>query len=641
MNELNDRQTQVVDSSGGYQLVIASAGSGKTKTLVHRVAALIQQGVSADNILLLTFTRKAADEMKDRVIKLIGDTGSQVVCGTFHSFALMVLRKYHDYVNVPRHFSILDAKDETNLIDIVANDAACGGISSRTVLEIFSFHINTGKSIKDICAERKIKKYSANAIHKLFPIFMEYKRANAMLDFDDMLYYLELMLRTTKVGTFLSRTFHYVLVDEFQDTNHIQSQIVKYLGQYHHNVMAVGDEAQSIYKFRGADFENIMKFPKEFPSCQVIKLEQNYRSTEPILDLANAVSESFLHKFEKSMFTVKPGGKKPIYYRAASEEEQAQWVVSKIKERIRSGVKPHECAVLYRANSSAIAIESQLKAAGVPCVKAGDRSLFDKAHIRDLLAYLKVCHYRTDTVAWTRVLHMHPGIGPATVTKLIHEIVDNKRYIGALKDYKGTKNENVLKSLFMAIKEIRSQKGPTEALRLAFTYYNQFFRKLGNTEIRKQDVDILINLSRAYKSCRSMLTDIMLDPKAEREFNGVVLSTVHSAKGLEWDSVWVINVTEDKFPNKFLCKTDDELEEERRLFYVAITRAKKNLAIVAPMQSDEIEQYLRFGYVEHSHESPFMTENPRIDDCVKTVYSSDLATQSRSKLARQLYAEYE
>lgn len=642
--KLNDRQKMVVESLGGHQLVIASAGSGKTKTLVHRVAALVSADVDPERILLLTFTRKAADEMKERVTALIGDSGEDITCGTFHSFALMLLRKFHEAVKIPRHFSILDDKDEQSLVDMFRNDMGLNASTPqpRTIMEIYGLHINTGKEIQKICEEKGISNRQTKGTVKMFVPYMKYKQANAMLNFDDMLYYLELMLRDTTIRDRVSNRYKYVLVDEYQDTNWVQSQIVKHIASKHHNIMAVGDEAQSIYKFRGADYENIMKFPKDFDNCEVIKLEQNYRSTKPILALANAVSQSFVHKFEKEMFTVSEGGSKPVYYRASDEMEQAQYVASKIQEAIRNGTPPHECAVLFRANSSALLIESQLDSMRIPYYKAGDRSLFDKAHIRDLLAYLKVCYYPTDTVAWSRVLHMHPGVGSVTATKIISEVIDNRRYISALKDYKGTKNEDTFKALYKALRSIRNQEGPVDALNIAFSYYRQFFSKLSNTPARLKDIEFLLKKAKDFASCRKMLTDIALNPSVEKEFNGVVLSTVHSAKGLEWDSVWIINVTDAKFPNSYFCKSDEELEEERRLFYVAITRAKKKLTIVAPMSDEEASEYLAKGYVENSHESPFMTENPQIDKLVRTQYSGAIGSAtSRSPLSRRLRSEYE
>ncbi|HPM08633.1 MAG TPA: ATP-dependent helicase [Candidatus Pacearchaeota archaeon] len=577
--ELNDSQYKAATFLNGPVLVIAGAGSGKTRTLIFRVAYLIEQGIDPDNILLLTFTRKASQEMLRRAGELLDDRCLKIPGGTFHSFANNLLRKYAQAIGFSNNFSILDEQDSENLLKQIRNQLFPDQKDmpkKNTLRELFSFHKNKETNLEDIIFDQLPQfKDKIDQIKEIFDAYSSLKLKNSMMDYDDLLIYCKKLLENNiSIRKKVSDQYRYIMIDEYQDTNKIQSEIAELLAGERKNIMAVGDDSQSIYSFRGADFKNIMDFPKRFPGTEIITLETNYRSTQQILDLTNKVIEKAKEKYSKNLKAFKGKGPKPIYAEFSSEREQAKFIIEKLK----SLEKPlGESAVLFRSSWHSNELELELIKNNISFVKYGGIKFVESAHTKDILSFLRVDFSYKDSAAWQRILSLHKGIGLKTAQKIIDVIIEENN-IDILDKYKLGK---LLKTLIDVAKETE----PEKKMKIVFNHYKPILKEryLDDFDKREKDLQSLQEISSRYQDLQKFLSDTLIESPDNNDFtrtsDRLVLSTIHSAKGLEWNNVFLINLVDGFMPS---LKSLDNLEEERRLFYVALTRAKNNLFLMKP-----------------------------------------------------------
>jgi DNA helicase-2/ATP-dependent DNA helicase PcrA len=599
--ELNASQFEAASAVNGCYLIIAGAGTGKTRTLVFRVARLIELGNDPNSILLLTFTRKAANEMMKRSSMLLDDRCSKIRGGTFHSFANLTLRKYAKVIGLDSSFTILDQGDSADVINLIRSQDGFITKEKRfpnkqTLNKVFSLSVNTGRKVEEII-ENDYPHFIPllDKILEIQKIFTEYKRRNNLLDYDDLLVYLREFLHKggPAVKALLSE-IKFVMVDEYQDTNHLQSEIVKGLSQYSKNVMVVGDDSQSIYSFRGADFHNIMQFPKLFEDVKIIKLEENYRSVQSILDFANRINEAAIEKYKKDLYTRRGSGQLPNIVAASTENLQSKFIVEKILDLREEGVPLKDIAVLFRSSFFSFDLELELAKANVPFQKFGGMKFVETAHVKDVMAFLRIAVNPKDVISWYRVLLLHEGIGPKTAQRILDELATARITIKAEPDQQpGFKHRN-LGRLFYLLYELQKKKLlPSEMVQKVYDYYWDLFKtNYDDWNKRKKDLEIFQNIVENYTSVDSLLSDMAIEPIIESvvdveatdtEEEYVTLSTIHSAKGLEWHSVFIIHAVEGYFPSSRSVENLETLEEERRLMYVASTRAKNNLFITYPM----------------------------------------------------------
>ena len=599
--DLNPSQFEAVVSTKGAFLIIAGAGTGKTRTLVYRVARLIESGYDPQSIILLTFTRKAANEMMKRATVLLDDRCSKIRGGTFHSFANITLRKYAKAIGFDSNFTILDQSDSEDLINFIRAKNNFVQREKRfpkkvTLNKIFSLSVNTNRKIEAI-VESEYPQFInlLDDILALQKIYTSYKRKNNLLDYDDLLIYLrDFLFSGSAARKNLLSTINFVMVDEYQDTNHIQAEIVKGLAQHNGNIMVVGDDAQSIYSFRGANFRNIIDFPKLFDDVKIIKIEENHRSVQSILDLANQIYDNANEKYTKVLFTRKTGGQLPSIVAATRENIESRIIVQKILDLNEEGIKLKNIAVLFRASFFSFDLEIELVKAGIPFQKFGGIKFIEAAHIKDILAFMRIISNPRDLISWYRVLLLHEGIGPKTAQKILDEISTARTSIDF---YPGNNNRFYspkIESLFVLFFNLNRIKiPPREMISEILKYYNPIFEtKYDDFNKRKKDLEILHNISERYSSLDAFLADMAIEPiidsvidisEANKEDDYLTLSTIHSAKGLEWHSVFIIHAIDGYFPSSRAAENLEQLEEERRLMYVASTRAKQNLFITYSM----------------------------------------------------------
>jgi len=613
-NELNAAQFEAVSAVEGAYLVIAGAGSGKTRTLVYRVARLTEMGFDPSSILLLTFTRKAAKEMMDRAAILLDNRCSKINGGTFHSFANLTLRKYAKAVGLDNGFSILDQGDSEDVINLIRGQLNLGQNKKRfpnkqTILKVLSLSTNTGRTIEDILNEEypHFVEY-LDKFEDFKNIYASYKKKNNLLDYDDLLIYLRdfLLQMSPASQSFLSK-IKFVMVDEYQDTNKLQAEVIRGLTQLHNNIMVVGDDSQSIYSFRGANFKNIMDFPKEFRNVKVITLEENYRSTQEVLDFSNHIIESAVEKYPKHLFTKKVGGELPAIISAANENMQSRFIVERILDLREEGVPLNDIAILFRSSYHSFDLEIELNKANIPYVKFGGMKFIETAHVKDLLAFLRIASNPNDYISWYRVLLLHEGIGPKKAQIIMDELSLNKLSIKSEPD-KSTvsKYSGIIFNLLKLLHEIHiNTLSPADKAEIVLKYYEPIFMvKYDDYNKRKKDLDIFLNIAENYRSLESFLSDMALEPprdsvadiaSPDKENEFITLSTIHSAKGLEWHTVFIIHAIDGFFPSSQSFEKWQSLEEERRLMYVASTRAKQNLYVCYPMHIFDRHQGITFS----------------------------------------------
>ncbi len=595
-HHLNPEQLEAVETVEGPVLVIAGAGSGKTRTLVFRVAKLIHAGIPADQILLLTFTRKAAQTMLERAAELVGHECRNVAGGTFHGFSHRMLRRYAHLAGLPNNFTIMDRGDVQDLFHLLSRQLDLTGSGSRfpkkgTLASIYSKAINMDLDVTQILE----RAYPHLLIHRdgilaVMDAYKNYKKQHGLVDYDDLLLLWKNILEdNSHVRASVGDQFKYIMVDEYQDTNRFQAEITRLMACGHDNVMAVGDDAQSIYSFRGANFKNIMDFPRLFPGCRIIKLERNYRTTQPNLDCTNAIIASAKEKFTKRLVAIRKGGKPPLLFLAKDEEDQARFVASRIVELKDKGLDLHEMAVLFRAAFHSFRLEAELAKRGIPFVKRGGLKLVESAHIKDFLALIKVMINPMDRLSLNRSLLLIDGLGPKGIDKIFGALIKAEEPLSALADYQTrAKWGPTVRELGRILVKIQNAPlGLEDLLKVLGAWYRPYLEKVYPDDYpkRQQELDQLLALASGYEDAVTFLSDIALDPpeqEEEKKGGKLVLSTIHSAKGLEWDTVFVISLAEGRFPSPQSAHSSDELEEERRLFYVAATRAKNNLFFTSP-----------------------------------------------------------
>jgi DNA helicase II / ATP-dependent DNA helicase PcrA len=602
--ELNAAQYAAASHQEGPVLVVAGAGSGKTRTLVYRVARLVELGIAPSSILLLTFTRRAAEVMLDRAAALVGTACGRVRGGTFHSFANLVLRRFSREIGRERTFTILDRGDAEDVIQLLRTGMGLDRKDRRfpkkqTIGDIFSAAINKSCSLAVIVESDYLHLAEhLEDLEKLRVRYEAYKADKNLFDYDDLLLKLrDLLGDRPAVAEQLSQELRYVMVDEYQDTNRLQAEIVERLAVSHKNVMAVGDDAQSIYSFRGADFRNIMGFEQRFPGARVIALEENYRSTQPILDLANAVIERAAERYTKVLHTRLTDGATPVLVQAENESFQSRFVCQRILELREEGVPLDEIAVLFRSSFHSFDLELELARADLPFIKRGGFKFVETAHVKDVVAHLRVAANPLDTVSWLRVLLLLEGVGPKTAGQIADGVVAGGGDPAALRlpgrREASSKELERLAALVAALG--REPPRPAVALERVVTHYQPILERVHPDDHprRTKDLEHLVAIAARYPTLEAMLSDFALEPPSDTvggalaepdEESRLTLSTIHSAKGLEWHSVFLIWAADGKFPAPQSIVDEAELEEERRLCYVAITRAKRLLYLCYPIQ---------------------------------------------------------
>lgn len=633
--ELNAQQYAAVTSSPGPALVIAGAGSGKTRTLIYRVAYLLENGVDPTSILLLTFTNKASREMLDRVATLLPDSTAGLWGGTFHSVGNRILRRHADALGFRRGFSIMDREDQEDLMKTVI---AAAGINlkekrfpkAEVCADIFSMSVNTGRTLEKVVDEKY--PYFNDQTPQLQRVHAQYeakKKSTNALDFDDLLEKtLRLLREHEEVAELYQRQFQFVMVDEYQDTNRIQADFVDLLAARHRNIMVVGDDAQSIYSWRGADFKNILEFPQRYPGAQSFKIETNYRSVPEILSVANAAIEANLQQFPKALHAAREGREaRPALIELNDGNQQAQFVVQRILELREEGTDLRDIAVLYRAHFHSMELQLELTRHGVPFQITSGLRFFEQAHIKDVASFIKFASNHRDEVAFKRIVRLLPGVGGTAAGKLwehfektlgAQEGVDS--FADAFAGAKiGAKSEKMWKQFVHTLEEIApggKAIPPSAAIEsVVEAVYDDYAKtKFPNYENRREDLNVLANYARQYADPAEFLSQLALVTSLETETalranekddEQLVLSSVHQAKGLEWKVVFVIGLTEGSFPSHRSLESAEAIEEERRLFYVAVTRACDELYLTFPYMR------LNAGYGEmFQRPSRFLAEVP-------------------------------
>ncbi len=598
---LNAQQLAAVTAGEGPSLVIAGAGSGKTRTLVYRVAYLIDSGIDPSQILLLTFTRKSAQEMLDRAGELIGLRSERVCGGTFHSVANMLLRRYGRSIGLEPGFTILDRGDAEDLIALVRAQLGLNEKDKRfprkgTIAEMFSKSENTLRPLDEIVVE-EFDHFSDHleALDQLQRGYQASKRQRQLVDYDDLLVLLRrLLMEDEAIRRSISSLYRYILVDEYQDTNRLQADVVRHLASTHQNVMVVGDDAQSIYAFRGATFKNIMEFPSLFPGTIIYKLEENYRSTQPILNLANTIIEAATEKYSKHLFTRKLDGPLPVLVEAAGENAQSRFIAQKILELREEGVPLDEMAVLFRSSFHSFDLEIELSRHGLPFVKRGGVKFIETAHVKDLLAHMRVVANPLDAVSWHRVLMLVEGVGPKKAQDVMAALVKSDKPYHTLREIPGRSGKG-LRDLALTLESLAGAGDlrPAEQVNQIYEYYLPILKtQYDDYPKRMRDLDHLQTIAEGYQGAETFLSDLALEPPdgsaagvevSDHDDERLVLSTIHSAKGLEWQCVFVIWIVDGRFPSVYSFSEDEGLEEERRLFYVSVTRAKRHLYLTYPI----------------------------------------------------------
>src|SRR5438477_1627128 len=609
--ELNKQQLAAVTAPPGPLLVIAGAGSGKTRTLTYRVAYLLENGIDPRNILLLTFTNKAAREMLGRVANLLPIDASGLWGGTFHSVGNRILRRHGTALGYSSGFTIRDREDQKDLIDAVVTSAGIDPKEIRfpkgdVLAEIFSFVVNTEKPIEELLAEKF--PYFLPLLDKIRFVRERYekkKKATNSMDFDDLLQKtLSMFQQHERIAEIYRRQFQFILVDEYQDTNKIQADVVDLLARDHHNVMVVGDDAQSIYSWRGANFRNILEFPKRYPDAQVFKIEMNYRSVPEILEVANAAIAANVQQFHKHLSpTRKSNAVKPAVVALNDGSEQAQFVAQRILELRDENVDLNEIAVLYRAHYHALELQLELSRRGIPYQITSGIRFFEQAHIKDVISFLRLVANPRDEVAFKRMVKLLPEIGNRSAENLWSAWEKSLNQRGEITSWGerllpmnvSAKSRKHWTQLVHTLDEIApggQPNPPSEMITSVVEAVYDDYAKVNftNYELRKEDLNQLAAFSRQFKDLNEFLSQLALmsnvdaeaAPNQTADKEAVNLSSVHQAKGLEFHSVFVIWLTDGMFPSARSLDTREALEEERRLFYVAITRAKDELYLAYP-----------------------------------------------------------
>jgi len=614
-SDLNEEQLEIVNNIRGPMLIIAGAGSGKTRTIVYSVAKLLVSGVKPSQIMLVTFTNKAAQEMVKRVEILLGKKPKGIWGGTFHSIANRFLRMYAKTLGLKPNFTIMDETDAKGLMKLSIDKMGVKDLEERfptaaMVKSILSFSINCNKSIHEVVQWKYGQFDSAPVLAKLGEVLKIYKTKKAddgLLDFDDLLVFWSRLLDERSIAKRIASKIKYVLVDEYQDTNYIQDEIIHkiVLQNPERNIMAVGDDAQSIYAFRGANFQNILNFEKNYKKCKRYTITYNYRSVPQILDLANNCIEHNENQFKKTMKATRPSGVKPYQVNLGDDKDQARFVANQILKLRQDGYKLNEMAILVRAGFHTLRIEMELKAKNIPYEVRAGVAFFEKAHIKDMIAHLRVIENPYDEISWSRIFGIVPGIGTVSASKIFNVIsktddpivnVSSNTFI--VKQLKGSRiSKDGMKNLISHAKNLKGftvDDAPTEVvMKLIGALEDHIKAKYDNWQDRLEDLHQLGVYAQNYPTTQKFLENLSLNASAlesktvqmgsqTEEEKPVVLSTIHRAKGLEWRVVFIPMLCEDSFPSSRVIGDAEAYEEERRVFYVATTRTKDELYLLSP-----------------------------------------------------------
>ena len=605
--ELNDQQYEAVTSAPGPALVLAGAGSGKTRTLTYRVVWLLDNGVEPESILLLTFTNKAAREMLGRVATLLPLETRAIWGGTFHSIGNRLLRRHAREIGFQPGFTIMDREDQEDLISAVISGIDTSEVrfpTAEVMGDIFSFALNTDRTVAEVIAQ-KYKRFQAltNQIEFIREKYEERKRSANAMDFDDLLVKtVQVLQQNPAIAEFYQRHFQFILVDEYQDTNRLQSEFIDLLAIRHQSVMVVGDDAQSIYSWRGANYQNILDFPRRYPNARIYRIETNYRSVPEILALANAAILANTKQFSKTLRAHRDGSEiRPALVSLYDANQQAAFVAQRILELREEGVDLDSMAVLYRAHFHSLEVQLALTRSGIPFSITSGLRFFEQAHIKDVAAFMKFVINPTDEVAFKRMARLLPGVAVKTAEKLweqLSSVPDNERgdfqtWLGRCRV--GQKSAKAWRQLCYTLDEIapgRQPVSPSRMIRIVLeAIYDDYLQsKYSNYEQRRDDLTSLESYARTFEDSVDFLSQLSLMATADtesirvadQETEKITLSTIHQAKGLEWQAVFVIWLADGMFPSSRSLESVDAMEEERRLFYVAVTRAKDELYLTYP-----------------------------------------------------------
>ena len=609
---LNAAQADAASHGDTPLLIVAGAGSGKTRTLIHRVAHLIKRGVPASRILLLTFTRRSSEEMLDRCQRLVGSASQQVTGGTFHGVAHRLLRRFGPAAGLPADFTILDQGDASDLMAIGRaalgyGDPRAGAAPTalprfpraETLLTVYSRHVNTDRSVEVILGEQWPHFLAwCGDIERVFGDYVRRKSERNLLDYDDLLLSWALLLELDPaISAQIRALYDHVLVDEYQDTNPLQSRILRALC-VSGCITVVGDDAQSIYAFRGATIRNILDFPSQFPGTRIVTLEQNYRSVAPILSTTNTLISRSTERYSKQLWTDRTGGEAPWLVTLRDEHEQTKFVVDRLLQLHEEGIPLREMAVLFRAGYLSADLEIELANRRIPYEKWGGLKFLEAAHIKDMLAFLRVLENPRDEVSWYRLLRLLPGVGDATARMAVEQLAQHEwqpMAIGAVRaPSRARPGLHALSALLDGMRRV-NVNAPAEAIRLVRQLYDPILKATyDDAPPRLSDLDQLEVIAAGYPDRSTFLAALALEPPSNTqdlavgsndETDALILSTVHSAKGKEWDVVFVIHATDGIFPMARTAGDDAQVEEERRLLYVAMTRSRDQLYVTYPLHS--------------------------------------------------------
>lgn len=588
----NDKQKEAILKTDGPILVIAGAGSGKTKVLTTKIAYLVENGIPTDNILAITFTNKAAKEMKDRVINMLGSEGHEIRISTFHSFGVYLMQKHYNELGYQKNFTILDSDDSLTIIKRIMKDLNIDPkeYNPRAIRNAISSAKN------ELISSLEYERYASdNFSQKVLEVYTRYEQKlliNNSLDFDDLLFLPIKLFRTKpEILKYYQEKYQYILVDEYQDTNEAQYILIKMLSAKNRNICVVGDESQSIYSFRGSNYRNILNFEKDYKDCTTILLEQNYRSTSTILDSANDVIKNNKHRKDKKLWTENGIGEKIEYYKALDEKDEANYVVKNIENLINNNTNKSEIAVLYRTNAQSRVMEEALLKSNIPYKVVGSFYFYNRKEIKDLICYLKLIYNKYDDISLQRIINTPKrGIGEKTIENLQNKAQENNI---CMYDAIESGKELTFKNIIEEIISIKDNYSLTELVDIVLDKSGMKqeleSEKSIESEIRLENLEEFKSITKAFEekngliSLEDFLTEISLvsdvtEHKDEKDV--VTLMTVHSAKGLEFENVFLIGMEEGIFPHNNSFESSEGVEEERRLCYVAITRAKKRLWLV-------------------------------------------------------------
>ncbi|MBI4188838.1 MAG: ATP-dependent helicase [Chloroflexi bacterium] len=601
LNGLNPQQREAVTYGDGPLLIVAGAGTGKTRTLAYRVSYLVSEGVQPERILLLTFTRRAAEEMLRRATSLAAVDESltrRVWGGTFHATANRLLRIYAKAAGLSPEFTIMDQSDAEDFLNVVRNDLGLSTKEKRfprksTCLAIYSRRVNGDESLETVvkkdfpwCVEW------LDDLNRLFREYVQRKQKQNVLDYDDLLLYWYQLLQEESIRQAIDNRFDHILVDEYQDTNPVQSRILQAMRRDNKNVTVVGDDAQSIYSFRSATVRNMLDFPEQFPGTKVVTLEQNYRSLETILKTTNQVIAQATERYSKELWSERRGEQRPQLITCVDETDQDATVIKHILEHYEQGIPLHKQAVLFRAASHSASLELALSRANIPFHKYGGLKFLEMAHVKDLISILRMAENPRDEIAWFRILQLLEGVGPVTAAAAFRHLQEAP--LETLKAPAPAKQAiTELVSLMRDLETMKAEKPSVQVERISKFYLPLLEQNYDDPAPRASDIEHLGSLAERYDTRQQFLTDLVLDPPQStgdlagpptKDEDWLVLSTIHSAKGLEWDSVYLIHAADGCLPSDMATGNAEEIEEELRLTYVAMTRARDFLRVLWPMR---------------------------------------------------------